>query len=132
VTRHGTREQHDLLAARNAARVRSGDYTAIDIHGRSASARYFELFPRLVAVLHSRPEGGATLQVVMSGAAAQSPPNDHVPDDDTPFDALEWLDIDAILARQASGAIPNNLEARVALHPSLFDQPLSAIERAPA
>ena len=85
----------------------------------AASARYFELFNRLVALLQARPEGaGAFHSVVANGAAAD--------------DVLEWLDVDATLARHAEGEIPSDVEARIALHLRFFERELAALEVQPS
>jgi hypothetical protein len=47
-------------------------------------------------------------------------------------DPLEWLDIDRALARRSSGEIPQELEARVALHLELFEREIAALEAARA
>jgi Fe-S-cluster containining protein len=83
----------------------------------AASARYFVLFSRLIAVLRARPEGPDTFRGVVSHGAPES-------------DALEWLDIDATLARRARSEIPSDVEARVALHLSLLECEIAAIESA--
>jgi hypothetical protein len=83
----------------------------------AASARYFALFTRLMAVLQARPSGIESFQSALSTGAPET-------------DALEWLDIDATLARRAEGEIPADLEARVALHLALFEREIAALERA--
>jgi Fe-S-cluster containining protein len=80
-----------------------------------ASARYFALFTRLMAVLQARQGGIDSFQSVVTSGA----PEDN---------ALEWLDIDATLARRAEGEIPTDVEARVALHLSLFEREIAALE----
>jgi uncharacterized protein len=80
-----------------------------------ASARYFALFTRLMAVLQARAGGNDSLQSVVSSGSAEA-------------DALEWLDIDATLARRAEGEIPTDVEARVTLHLSLFEREIASLE----
>jgi Fe-S-cluster containining protein len=80
-----------------------------------ASARYFALFSRLIAVLRARPDGSDSFQSVVSDGAAED-------------GALEWLDIDLTLARRAEGGIPTGVEARVTLHLQLLEREIASLE----
>ena len=91
--------------------------TAPYIH---ASARYFALFGRLVAVIRARPEGVETFDRVLTLGTHESASD---------VDELEWLDVDATLARRAPTEIPDDLEARIALHLQLLEREIAALER---
>jgi len=85
----------------------------------AASARYFALFGRLVAVIRARPEGVETFDRVMTQGTHERASD---------VNELEWLDVDATLARRATGEIPTDVEARVALHLELFEREIAALE----
>ncbi len=82
-----------------------------------ASAKYFALFTRLVKVLSARPDGSDTFRQVVK--------------DGVPEESIEWLDVDATLARRAKGPIPDDVEARVALHLRLLEDEIASMERSP-
>ena len=96
-----------------------GDY--LDSQGTEpytvASTRYFALFSRLATLLRTQPDGLTTLESVRTGERQE-------------VSALEWLDIDATLARRATSGIPANLEARVSLHLELLEREIAAMEAA--
>jgi uncharacterized protein len=90
----------------------------------AATARYFTLFSRLVAVVQARPDGSEAFQSLLSQGVAEQP----APSAED--DALEWLDVDRALARRGGGEIPQELEARVALHLALFEREIAVLEAA--
>ncbi len=85
----------------------------------SASSRYFALFGRLVALIRARPAGVETFDRVMIHGTHEAA-SDVV--------ELEWLDVDATLARRAVGEIPSDLEARIELHLALFEREIATLE----
>lgn len=82
-----------------------------------ASARYFALFTRLVAVLRARPGGSETFQRVVTEGVGEGI-------------SVEWIDVDATLARLAS-SIPDTVEERVALHLRLLESEIASRESTP-
>lgn len=89
----------------------------------AASARYFELFGRLLSLVRARPEGVETFDRVMTLGTHESAQE---------IDELEWLDVDATLARRSTREIPSEVEARVALHLELLEQEIALLERSAA
>jgi hypothetical protein len=86
-----------------------------------ATARYFELFARLVAVIQARPAGTSTFQDVIARGANQARSSDEE-------DVLEWIDIDRTLARRSAEQPPHELAARVALHLALLEREIARLE----
>lgn len=87
----------------------------------AASARYFALFGRLVAVVRARPDGIETFDRVMTLGTHESA---------SEVDELQWLDVDATLARLAGHDVPEELEARITLHLELLEREIASLEHA--